>query len=239
METNGIWTESLMIPSYMVDKDLDTTFVSIGNLFQEVAGNHAIFKGLGYFDMKEQNMMWVLNRFKIQMMRFPKWREKVVIKTWVSAMQPFSHRHTLLLDVEGNELGYGSALWIPLDAITHRPKRLVLNDNFTLIKNETPCGQPAKISDLTDLELSSTRSVQYTDLDFLNHVNNVQYINWILDDIYTQKGKPLFKTLEINFINECPDKNTVSIFSKQIEKECFYLLKRSSDDKEICKAHLY
>lgn len=238
METQGIWSESVIMSSYMVDKDLETNWVTIGNLFQEAAGNHAIFNGLGYYDMKAQNMMWVLNRFKIQILRFPQWRETVTVKTWVSSIQPFSNRHTILLDEKGNEIAYGSALWIPIDFQTHRPKRLTLPDNFILIPQNTPCGVPDKLPDWAEWDKENIRHVQYKDIDFLNHVNNVQYISWILDDIYLQKGKQAHKSLEINYINECSAQDSVKILSKMTGNTCFYLLKRMSDDKEICKARL-
>jgi medium-chain acyl-[acyl-carrier-protein] hydrolase len=238
METNGIWTETVIIPSFMVNKDLEATFVTIGNLFQEAAGNHAIYRKLGYFDLKEQNMMWVLNRLKIQMVRFPKWREAVIIKTWVSDMQPFSNRHYLLQNTEGVDIGYGSALWIPIDATTFRPKRVTIEDSFLLIK-ELPCGLPSKLNEITDAELCSERQVKYADIDFLSHVNNVQYISWILDDFYAQSGSCIYKTLEINYLNQCSENDSVSIFYKKVENELYYSIKRNSDDKEICRAHFY
>ncbi len=238
MEINGVWTETVMIPSFMVNKNLEATFVTIGNLFQEVAGNHAIYRKLGYFDLKEQNMMWVLNRLKIQMVRFPKWRETMTIKTWVSEMLPFSNRHYLLQNTEGGDIGYGSALWIPIDSTTFRPKRVTIDDNFLLIK-ELPCGLPSKLSEVLDAELSSKRQVEYADIDFLSHVNNVQYISWILDDFYAQWGACHYKTLEINYLNQCSERDSVSIFYKKAENELFYSLKRNSDNKEICRAHFY
>ncbi len=238
MEIDGIWTEKVMIPSFMVNKDLEATFVTIGNLFQEAAGNHAIYRKLGYFDLKEQNMMWVLNRLKIQMIRFPKWREVVTLKTWVSAMQPFSNRHYLLQDTEGVDIGFGSALWIPIDATTFRPKRVTIEDNFLLIK-ELPCGLPAKLNDVSDAQLSSKRQVMYADIDFLSHVNNVQYITWILDDLFTQWDACIYKILEINYLNQCSEKDSVNLFFKKTENDLFYSLRRGSDDKEICRAHFY
>jgi acyl-CoA thioesterase FadM len=147
MEQNGIWSEDLKIRAFMVDRNREANLVAIQNMCQEVAGNHANFRRLGFEDMQAQGLAWVLNRLKIKVLQFPKWTETVTVKTWVSQMSPFSHRHFQILLSNSDEndantveernpdtIGKGVVLanvytiWIPIDMVTKRPKRQVLSD---------------------------------------------------------------------------------------------------------------
>ena len=53
------------------------------------------------------------------------------------------------------------------------------------------------------------------------------------------EGNFNYKTMEINYLNQCSERDSVSIFYKKAENELFYSLKRNSDNKEICRAHFY
>ena len=237
MENNGEWTETFKIRTFMTDKSHEATMITIGNLFQDAAGNHANFRKLGYHDMKEQNMFWVLNRLKIQVIRFPKWLEEVNVSTWVSEMQPFSHRHFIMTDAQGQDIGCGYSLWTPIDTITHRIKRLT-NFDTPILDKITLCGTPPKLPDTEGVELSSEKLANFSDLDFLGHVNNVKYIEWMLNDYYRNWGEDKFSSLEINYLNECLLDQVIAIYAKEEMDDMFYVLKRISDGKEICRARL-
>ena len=83
---------------------------------------------------------------------------------------------------------------------------------------------------------SSEKQVEFSDLDFVEHVNNVKYIEWMSNDYYKNGGAGKFKTLEINYINQCLLNEDIQIFSKKDTDSCFYTQIRKSDDKEICRA---
>lgn len=221
----------------MTDKNLEANLTSLGNLFQEVSGNHANFRKLGFHDMQKKNMFWVLNRLKIQMVRFPKWLEEINICTWMSEMQPFSHRHLVISDADGQDMGCGYSLWAPIDSITHRIKRLTTFDAI-MVDKQTLCGTSSKLPDTEGVEFSSEKVVEFSDLDFLGHVNNVKYIEWMLNDYHRYWGEDKFSSIEINFLNECLLNEVINICVKKQKDDMFYVLKRISDGKEICRARL-
>lgn len=220
MENNGEWTEAFKIRTFMTDKSLEATMTTIGNLFQDAAGNHANFRKLGYHDMKEQNMFWVLNRLKIQMIRFPKWLEDVNVSTWVSEIQPFSHRHFIMTDTQGKDIGCGYSLWTPIDTITHRIKRLT-NFDTPLVDKITLCGTSHKLPDADKVELSSEKLAKFSDLDFLGHVNNVKYVEWMLNDYYRNWGEDKFSSLEINYLNDVYSIRSLLFVQKKKWMRCF------------------
>lgn len=252
MENNGIWTETFRMDAFMVNRNREATFTTVGNLFQEVAGNHAFCRQVDFYSMQEKGLYWVLNKMKIQMHKFPTWREKVVVNTWVSEMQPFSHRHFELQNLAGEMLGSGISLWIPIDATTNRPRRLKDYD-IQLVDKKTALGMPQKLPEMpqnaqntegvalpNEAELkqifASERLVEYSDLDMLGHVNNVKYTEWMLDNFHRKNDIFEYKTLEINYLDEVKLGEIIKIEPYFFEGNLNYSLKRNSDNKEVCRA---
>ncbi|MBL7817888.1 MAG: hypothetical protein JNL70_22960 [Saprospiraceae bacterium] len=237
MENKGIWSENIVIRAFMVDKNREANVVAIQNICQEVAGNHANFRRLGYADMQAQGLAWVLNRLKIKVFQFPKWTETVTVATWVSQMQPFSHRHFQVSDTEGMILANAYTVWIPIDVATKRPKRQ-LESNLPMVERLYNCEPPEKLPYTEGCVFSSEHLVQYSDLDMLGHVNNAKYTEWLLDDFY--RGQKTIKptTLEINYLGETFEHTVVQLWSKQDESGVFYSLKNKEDGKEVCRAKL-
>ena len=239
MEQNGVWSEDIKIRAFMVDRKREANVVAIQNMCQEVAGNHANFRQLGFEGMQVRGLAWVLNRLKIKVFQFPKWTETVTVKTWVSQMQPFSHRHfqIILPDTEGVILANIYTIWIPIDVVTKRPKRVV---DFEMPLHEVvyDCEIPEKFVFTEGGIFSSERQVQYSDLDMLGHVNNAKYVEWLLDDFYKNNnyGKP--KILEINYLGEVFEGATVQIYAQKEEREVVYTVKNKEDGREVIRAKL-
>jgi acyl-ACP thioesterase len=251
MKKINLWSENIRIRAYMVDASREANLVAIQNLCQEVAGNHANACELGYEAMQKRGMAWVLNRLKINILKQPKWTETVTVKTWVSVMQPFSHRHfQIVLPVsETNEteliLANAYALWIPIDLATKRPKRMA-NEDFPLYEYAYDCEMPEKLlfTVLASRPLgeggifSSERIVQYSDLDMLGHVNNAKYVEWLLDDYFRTHGIVKVKTLDINYLGEVFQGSIVQFFVQQTDDTIFYAIIEKASGKEVCRAKL-
>ena len=82
--------------------------------------------------------------------------------------------------------------------------------------------------------------VQYSDLDWHNHVNHVQYLEWIFDS-YPLETHVRFcvASLEMDFLSETRYGDEISICTKRLgENPPSYLqsLLRKRDDQEICVA---
>jgi medium-chain acyl-[acyl-carrier-protein] hydrolase len=201
--------------------------------------------------MQERGMAWVLNRLKINLLQSPKWTETVTVKTWVSVMQPFSHRHfDVVLPVsDTNEteivLANAYSIWIPIDVTTKRPKRLA-NEEFPLLERAYDCVIPEKLSHTDGTSrnnregtvFSSERTVQYADLDMLGHVNNAKYVEWLLDDFFISHPNYKPKSLDINYLGEVFAGANVQVFVQNREGVLFYAIKEKESGREVCRAKL-
>ena len=199
METNGTWKESFKIMAYMVDQQRRLTIPMLSNLFQEVAGNHANFRKLGFFEMQSNNRFWVLNRFRLAVEEFPLWLDEVEVHTWVSMMRgPFSNRHFAIFK-NGKQLASAFTFWVAIDFNTHKPVRINSEEVVILEDEIADCGPAEKLSPFENGTKIGAYKVQNSDIDMLGHVNNVKYPEWLFNHL--DPNTPI-KKLEINYLKE-------------------------------------
>lgn len=199
MEEKGIWKEHFKIRAFMVDQDRRLTLSMLSNLFQEVAGNHANFRKLGFEEMKAMNRFWVLNRMRLEVKAYPMWLDEVEVHTWVSMMRgPFSNRHFAIFK-NGKLLASSFTFWVAIDATSHKPVR-VNSDGVVILEDKiADCGPAEKLSALEDGQVIGEYKVQKSDIDMLGHVNNVKYLEWLLN--WLDLDQPI-KTIAINYLKE-------------------------------------
>lgn len=153
---------------------------------QEAAETHAAGNDMGYDWSIRNGLIWVEVQGDFRIIRAPKWKEEVRIRSntgKASALQ--ARRFVELLDKEGNVLAQADLLWVLIDVNTRRPmpfKKIMDRVNI-------PDACPALID--TELQLADTYSetamVEFTaprrDIDFNGHINNSAYLTWVLDTL--------------------------------------------------------
>lgn len=83
-------------------------------------------------------------------------------------------------------------------------------------------------------------SVRFSDLDWYHHVNNMKYLEWILDSYPWEHHQRLqIASFEINFLSETHYGDEVSLRTQRLEGRtpCFlHSLYRKKDGQEVCIA---
>jgi len=244
------WQENFYLPSYFVNQELEATLPGICYFLQEAAGNHATHHGMGYFDMQKKGQFWVLNRLRLQMDKFPKWKDTISIKTWVSNMKgPFSYRQFALFDESlpngqagQNQIGSASTLWVLLDSTSRRPTRIP-SSTFPIIENAAHCGLPDKLRSIKGVAPDNAHLTQFpyqvlpSDLDMIGHVNNVKYVVWACNYHYKREMEKRFHFLEVNYLQETHLGDQI-IYLTQEEGQQLHLFKKNNTDEnliEVCR----
>lgn len=213
MEEQGIWKERFKIMAYMVDQEQRLTLAMLSNLFQEVAGNHANFRKLGFFEMQANQCFWVLNRMHLKVDQFPLWLDEVEVHTWVSMMRgPFSNRHFSIFDKKGQQLASSFTFWVAIHTETHKPVRIDPKEVVVLDDKIADCGPAEKLKAVEGGEVIGSYNVQASDIDMLGHVNNVKYLEWLRNQLPT--SKPI-RHIQINYLKETHLGEEVLFFSKE------------------------
>jgi len=97
---------------------------------------------------------------------------------------------------------------------------------------------PGKIPPLEPDSIESpVFSVKYSDLDLNKHVNNMKYLQWVLDtypiDHSTNKN---IKSLEINYLSESFPGDNIRIIGYEAEQGVFHhSVIRVDDGVELCR----
>jgi medium-chain acyl-[acyl-carrier-protein] hydrolase len=206
------------ILSFQIDPKGRLRWASLADMLQEVAWKHADSRDFGQ-QLFDKGFMWVLSRFHIKVYEMPSWGEYIKIKTAGRGINKlFALREFEVEDGKGKVIAKAMSAWLLLDIKSKRPQRprQVLpselfddNPDISLV--------PDKINLDIELLASKSFSVNYSDLDMNNHVNNVSYIRWIEDFCF--ENKIHFNELLINYISEAIMGEEININFHKRERE--------------------
>jgi acyl-ACP thioesterase len=212
-------------------------YTDLCNLLQLTAASHSEIGGISFSDMQEFNQAWVLSRMRVEITELPKWKDIVTVKTWINTLENSRSVRALEMYVNGKKIVGSETFWAVFNTKTRRPEALALPfEHFVLYpENKATEKTFSKININHDTEIVFEKTVSLSDLDIVNHVNNVKYLEWCLDFveeklILNQK----IKSFEMNFLKELSLKDKVVIHENltseamifsitKEEKTCFAL----------------
>lgn len=215
-----IYREEIKIPYFDCDYKGEMTATAILKHLSEVSITHNDLT-IDPEKLKEGNYGWMLNKWKVEMDRYPKAEETIRIETWISRAEMFFvNREFAIYDEEDKEIIRATALWIFLDMERRRPTRLKedLIDRDSIM-DESYFRDFTRFPRNMEYEDSIDFRVRRLDIDTNKHVNNVNYFIWMLegvnDDIY---DKYILKDYEIDYKQEVSYPSIVSSMTK-VEKD--------------------
>jgi acyl-ACP thioesterase len=206
MPAPNVWQQTHQIRSYEVDCHHRLTILSIFNFMQEAASRHAEALGVSIQQLLLENYTWLLSRLKIKIASFPVWQDRITISTWPSGAQRlFALRDFQLQDKHDQTVAAAVSAWLVLDVEKRRPVRI-----GPFIEKLRPLeGQhilPDTLDKLPGLEFRTHEKkfvVRYRDLDINQHVNNVSFVEWLVESIpIGVLNTSVLAELEINFMAE-------------------------------------
>lgn len=181
----------------------------------EVATDHANILGVGYDELIRHGIGWVLTRLTIEVSRYPRINENYSLVTWIEGYNRlFSDRCFALLDGDGNEIGHIRSMWVAIDFKTRSAADLTTlpRDLFVVSERRSPVCHSGKQRPLGDEAASATYTFGYSDIDFNRHVNTVQYVRLVLNQLpLSLYDNADIARFEIQFHNECHYGETVAI----------------------------
>jgi acyl-ACP thioesterase len=161
--------------------------ISILTLLQETAAEHCYYAGHDLFSLMSENLGWVLLSGAMQMERYPLYKEKIIIRTWISKYHAIrGFRENIIYDENYNIIGRARGLWVYYDIKKRRPKKI--DPDF--LKKWSSCKTVSlehditnKIEPLNSVEYKKEFKVNMYDTDTNKHVNNLRYLQWLMESI--------------------------------------------------------
>jgi len=229
------------IASYNADVHGKATLQALLQFLQEIAWEHAEHLDLGFTKLYKQNLLWVLVRQKIKVAKFPNWPNSVKVKTWATGKDIlFWYRDFKIFDSDDSEIAKATSSWMIINLETRRPHRAENLFNIPIEKpdfaSETKLGKLPSVKDVTR---RYEKEVRYSDLDLNDHVNNVKYLEWVLDSYPLQRYKKnRIESVELNYMAEAIYGDRIFVNSDLIEPFHLHSIKREPDNKELFRAKI-
>jgi len=206
------------------------------NILQLTAASHSEIGGISFMDMQAFHQAWVLSRMRLEITALPKWKDVVTVKTWINTLENSRSVRAFEMHVNGKKMIGAETFWAVFNTKIRRPEALALPyDHFEMYPEKKATKKSfSKINISDEKEMIFEKTIVLSDLDIVNHVNNVKYLEWCLDrvdeKIILNHG---IESLEMNFLKELSIKNTVVIHESILEKE--YIFSITKEDK-LCFA---
>ncbi len=227
-----------MIPEYRTNYSLRTSDFdrfrhirpeTVLCLFQDAAGRHAEDMGIGYSVMEKKNLLWVVVRMKIEILKDPELFSTVTVRTWPLDPGKFTfEREYTMTDKDGELLVKGAAEWAVIDSAK---RRLVpASDIYPEVSGylSEQCFDEAlfRVKIFEHKDKKAEVIPNFSDIDSNGHVNNARYCRFIMDALNPGK-KDALKALQIDFNKEVLPEVPLNIYVSESRKESLI----AGDDK--------
>jgi len=212
------------------------TCQNILNYFQDIGSDHAGVLGISAFDLIQKNMAWVIYEMQLHIFDYPKWDTPFTLSTW---RYPYRKLYEIRAfegkKDDGAIVFSGKCSWVMIHLKNKQPVRLnkhlpdVLLNNYIKIDHTFESIIPP---DKHDCE--SDHEVRMHHLDFNQHVNNIIYLQWALEntpmDIQTRL---LPAQVDIHFSGDAHLGDHIKCFSQKVDHNPTFVHQIMHTEKKI------
>lgn len=185
-----IYSEHIILPSYLCDCHDRLSLWGLARLFQDVAEHHCLRYNLGFEDLLKEDKSWVLTQMFYQIKQMPTVGDNIMLSTWSRGDDGLiAYRDTQITDADGNLLVGATAMWALIDRTKRRVVRLhdMMHRMESHNQQATTEARPPKIEPSAKATVADSHlsfRIQHSMLDHVMHVNNAEYIRWIGDMVH-------------------------------------------------------
>lgn len=201
-----IFTLESEVSYWDVDRDQRMTLGGVFKLLQEAAIKHADVYGLGAKAMSALGESWVLNRVAAEIARYPRYEEKVTVRTWSAGIRGFRGYRDLRIFCGDEIVASASTLWLYINLRTKSLARLApeLAERFPVGQAEVfrPDLDKLRIEPPAASAPATEISLRYSDFDGNAHLNNTAYLDCVQTALSRQAMPARPKRVEMQFLKE-------------------------------------
>lgn len=236
-----IKTEPYTIRTYEIDNRKQATVPALVKLMHEAAMQNVIDLKLSVWDLEPHQISWILMRKNLVVHQLPNLGEQIKVVTHCAGFEKFfTYRDYKIYNQQDELLASAASTWLLMDTIKRRMARI---PDFILALEcppEADClpRPKSKLPKFEQVDLTKTFTVGWYDLDFNHHLNNVFYLQWILEtvpDVLLQQGR--LQQIDIVYKMECQWKEEVTCETQLVaNNHLLHRLIRKSDGKQLSLA---
>lgn len=236
-------TEKFRVRGYEVGHDGKAPVQTYCAYMEEAAGINAATLGAAIEKLQAEGLTWVLARMQLEIDNLPQTGDEVVVKTWPVNVEKAQFRRDFnIADNTGKPLARAITDWVVLNLESRRLERMpafvaaLQPEDAPKVMEKEKFKFPAS-ANVPEL---SRFVVRKSDIDRNLHVNNVRFLDWMLESVPEDfvKGRKL-AGLQIIFRAEAVYGDTVIAKGyAEPENTCGFLhgLFRETDGLELVRA---
>ena len=217
-----MFKKEFIVSNNDVDYRFNLKAANLFRLFQDVAMLATQDVEADSLSLAKRGIDWVITRMDVEITRLPRCNEKITVCTYPGKdMAMLYPRYFFILDEDNKPIVKASSIWALIDA----KARKVIVDKDVIHKlppetseNELPL--PGKLVASENKIQIETRKIHYSDLDFNCHMNNVHYVELLMDthdfEFYKTHRPSL---ISLNYIKEIKENDIVNVYSDRSNPE--------------------
>ena len=246
--TDGIYHDTFTLNSYEVDPFYQVQTTYYFRIMQEAAGSHAYQRELSIPHLQQEQKTWVVTRTVMQIDHYATWPDTLRVETWPQEpWKLYFPRVCRLHDSQGNRLFQSLTHWVVMDTTIQRPvKPQSIADRFGPVHAETfvdpNLGRRANVNTAVYARiLRYEPTVHYSDCDLSHHVNNVVYVEWILESLsHAFRDSNLVTQVDISYLSQTYRNDRVMVrtgFSEASDELYHEIVRHTPEgEKPVCVA---
>lgn len=227
------------IESYHVQPNGIMKLSSLLKLFQKAACLDLANFNISDYDLRDNNMAFVLVKYSVHIIKEMGLDEEIVIKTYPRQVRGAAFIRDFIAEINGEICAKASSTWALLDL---SERKLLRPDAIDKVGTIEPCQENPVIFpqlrrnfNFESPARTDVRKVHYSQLDMNNHLNNTYYSDFIFDqmhDLDVNFGKNMY--VEINYKSEAKLGDKLNISFSDVSNNEFYVKALKNETSDIC-----
>jgi len=179
-------SERFEVRFYEADRASRLTPVSLFNYLQETAIRHGDAVGMDGPALQKLGYMWMMNRLRLEVRRYPLRREEVRVETWGSCLHGlFAVREWRVTDAQGEVIALATGRWVVIDVARKKIIKIPAEMPAAYGEHEgRAIDDPFVRMDVPQDGVNTRRfHVRFSELDTNQHANSASYVDWCLEAV--------------------------------------------------------
>ena len=228
-----------------IGKEDLATNIAILKKLEDIAEQNSAEVGIGVSFMQQNKLVWLLLDWKINVIKRPKYREKIYVETWSHKMERcYGYREFEIYNENKELIVKGTSKWVLIDMERKRPIRVP--DEYAVKYASYDKGYSVFGSEIEKIDETLEDSFTFVhnyevhrrDIDVNQHMHNISYLELAYEvlpfDVYKDNT---FNNIRISYKKELKYGDVADCFYTKVDEKHIIMLK--SDDKVNAIIELY
>jgi acyl-ACP thioesterase len=218
----------------------EASSTTILTLLEETAADHCYSINHSLYDLERQNIGWVLLAGIMEMDYYPVYKEKIVIRTWLSKYSAIKgFRENIIYNEQGQIIGKAKGLWVFFDINRRRPVQISDSIKEKWSYDDEECLNhdiTKKIKVIDSRHHIKEFKINRYDVDTNKHVNNIRYLQWLIESIPDDILDNFYlHSIDGRFIAEAQLGDTIMSFTERDRSNHSFIHNiKTQDNNKVC-----